>query len=324
MQERAPLLSLIVPVYQVAPYLPRLFESLATLSADSTEILLIDDGGTDECPELLAAFASGRGHVRVVRRANGGLSAARNSGLEQASGRYLAFTDADDWFDPGYYERLLDLSVEHKLDMAVGNASYHFEGRKADYPIFTDQLPPGVMRGADFLRVRLRRRNFLHMVWMHLYRRELIESHGLRFMQDRIHEDVPWTTRMLLWSERLMYDPTPGYHYRQRIKNADPLRADERLLAVIASSIENARDLETLGAGLAGDPELRQLLRWQMVDGGLSILHKLHRLRSSAARRDCLRDLRRRGVFSLLWRNAIELRQKRRIARGYLKSLAAF
>lgn len=324
MQARAPLLSLIVPVYRVAPYLPRLFESLATLPEASTEILLVDDGGTDECPGLLTAFAAGHSHVRVIRRDNGGLSAARNSGLDQASGRYLVFADADDWFDPGYYERLLDLSARHNLDMAVGNATYHFEGRKPDYPIFTDQIPGGVMRGVELLRARLRSRNFLHMVWMHVYRRDLIESRGLRFMPGRIHEDVPWTTRMLLWSERLMYDPTPGYHYRQRIKRADPLRSDERLLAVIDSSVENARDLETLAAGVDGDPELRHLLRWQLVDGGLSILHKLPKLASKAARRDCLRNLRRQGVFALLWRNAVELRQKRRIARGYLKSLAAF
>lgn len=323
MEGRAPLLSVIVPVYHVAPYLPRLFESLATLSPGSTEILLIDDGGTDECPGLLATFASGRSHVRVIRRENGGLSAARNSGLEQACGRYLAFTDADDWFDPGYYERLLDLCVKHDLDMAVGNATYHFEARKPDHPIFADRIPSDAMRGADFLRTRLRSRNFLHMVWMHVYRRDLVESHGLRFITGRVHEDVPWTTRMLLWSERLMYDPTPGYYYRQRIKRGDSQHSDARLLAVIESSVANARDLEAICAGLTGDPELQLLLRWQLVDGGLSILHKLAKLRSSEARRDCQRNLRRHGVYALLWRNALELRQKRRIARGYLKSLAA-
>lgn len=324
MSAEGPLLSLVVPVYQVAPYLPRFFEGLATLSRDSTEILLVDDGGNDECPALLAQFARGREHVRVLRRENGGLSAARNTGIDQARGRYLAFADSDDWFEAGYYERLVAHCIDHDLDMAAGNATYHFEGRQADYPIFSDHPGDGVMQGAQFMRARLRNRNFLHMVWMHVYRRELIEANRLRFAPRRIHEDVPWTTRVLLLAERLMYDPAPGYHYRQRVKRGDPLSHDARIAAVIESSVLNARELNALAETLAGDPELQQLLRWQLVDGGLSILHKLGKIRSRTARSEALKRLRREGTYALLWRNAAEFRHKRRIARSYLKSLAAF
>jgi len=258
-----------------------------------------------------------------VRQKNGGLSAARNSGLDLARGRYIAFADSDDWFDPGYYERLLGLCVGHGLDMAVGNASYHFEGRRDDYPVFNDTLPAGVIRGADFLRARLRDRTFLHMVWMHVYRRELIESRGLRFVAPLIHEDVPWTTRMLLASERLMYDTTPGYHYRQRVRRLDTLESDRRLLLVIESSLHNARELDAIARDLGDDPELQRLLRWQLVDGALSIFHKLRKFHSPETRRECQRRLRREKLHALLWRNAVEARQKRRIARNYLRALAA-
>lgn len=318
-----PSLSLIVPVYNVAPFLSRFLESLGTISAESAEILIVDDGSTDECPRLLSEFASARPQVRILRQENAGLSAARNTGLGLASGRYIAFADSDDWFDEGYYERLLGLCVEHGLDMAVGNAAYHFEGRRADCPIFTDSVSSGVIRGADFLRARLRDRSFLHMVWMHVYRRELIESRGLRFAPQRIHEDVPWTTRALLFAERLMYDPAPGYHYRQRVRRFDPEETDRRLALVIESSLENARDLDAMALGLENDPELQRLVRWQLVDGALSIFHKLRKFYSARARRECQRRLRREGLHSLLWRNAVELRQKRRIARNYLKALAA-
>jgi len=318
-----PLLSLIVPVFNVASFLPRFLESLGTLPPAVAEILLVDDGGTDECPRLLAGFARGRSHVRVVRRQNGGLSAARNTGLELAQGRFIAFADSDDWFDAGYYERLLDLCVKHELDMAVGNAMYHFEGRREDHPIYRDALPGSVMRGADFLRVRLRDRSLLHMVWMHVYRRELIESQRLRFIPRLVHEDVPWTTRVLLRAARLMYDPTPGYHYRKRVRRFDAEESDRRLLRVIESSLYNARDLDALARGLDEDQELQRLLRWQLVDGALSIFHKLAKLHSLAAWRECQRRLRREKLHALLWRNAVELRQKRRIARNYLIALAA-
>ena len=317
-------LSLIVPVYNVAPFLPRFLESLASVACETAEILIIDDGSTDECPRLLADFARSRSHVRVIRQANGGLSSARNTGLEEARGRYIAFADSDDWFDAGYYERLVKLCAAHDLDMAVGNAMYHFEGRRADCAIFDDAPTERVIRGAEFLRARLRNRSFLHMVWMHVYRRDLIESNSMRFVAPFIHEDVPWTTRMLLAAERLMYDATPGYYYRQRVRRFDPPAADRRLMLIIESSLHNAQCLDEIAGGLGNDPELQQLVRWQLVDGALSVFHKLQQFDSASTRRECQRKLRRESFHGLLWRNAIELRQKRRIARNYLKALAAF
>lgn len=306
----------------MAPFLPRFLESLAALDPQLVRIIVVDDGSTDEGPRLLAGFASPRAHVHIVRQANAGLSAARNAGLAVARTRYVAFADSDDWFNAGYYERLLRLAEDHSLDMAVGNATYHFEGRRPDCPVFADAPATGVVRGADFLRARLRSRRMLHMVWMHVYRRDMIETLGLRFVAPYVHEDVPWTTRALLAAERLMYDPTPGYYYRQRVRRWEPRDNDRRLLLVIESSLHNARALDEMAAGLGNDPELQRLLRWQLVDGALSIFHKLRQLDSAKARRDCQRRLRKEKLHRLLWRNAVELKQKRRIARNYLAALA--
>jgi hypothetical protein len=126
-----------------------------------------------------------------------------------------------------------------------------------------------------------------------------------------------------LASERLMYDATPGYYYRQRVRRFEPQASDRRLLLVIESSLHNARCLDEIAAGLRDDPELQRLLRWQLVDGALSIFHKLRQFHSAQARRECQRRLRRERLHGLLWRNALDLRQKRRIARNYLKALAA-
>lgn len=317
----APLLSLVVPVYNVAPYLPRCLESLAGEPPGETELILVDDGSNDACPEMLAAWVRGRAHARVLRQANAGLSAARNAGLGVARGRYLAFVDSDDFYDPGYYGRLAALCEAHALDLALGNASYHFEGRREDYPIYADAPPAGVVPGSEFLRYRLRARTLLHMVWMYVYRRAWLEAHALRFAPGRIHEDVPWTTRALLLARRARYDATPGYHYRQRVRRFAPPEADRRLESIIESAAHNARALEALADGVTHDAELRRLLRWQLVDGGLSIFHKVRQLSSRAARRARLRRLRREGVLALLWRNATEFAQRRRIARNYLKSL---
>ena len=318
-----PALSLVMSVYNVAPFLERCLESLTAQNLSGMEIVIVDDGSTDECPAILARYASEHPEMRVICQENGGLSAARNTGLDHISGEYVAFVDSDDWIDPGFYRRLLDLARANDLDIAHGNAMYHFEGRREDHPIYRDDLSGEVMPGREVLRHRLGNKTFLHMVWMHLYRRDFIERLGMRFVPRLIHEDVLWTTRAFLEAKRVAYDPTPGYFYRQRIRPLPADVLDQRLDAVIASSVHNARGLAELAAPLREDPELQRLLRWQLVDGALSIFHKLRKVTAPELRRRLYRQLRHDGVYALLWNNATETAQRRRIARAWLKSWVA-
>ena len=109
----------------------------------------------------------------------------------------------------------------------------------------------------------------------------------------------------------------------QRVRRFESQASDRRLRLIIESSLHNARCLDQIAATLHDDAELQGLLRWQLVDGALSIFHKLRQFHSAKARRECQRRLRRERLHGLLWRNAADLRQKRRIARNYLKALAA-
>ena len=318
-----PLLSLVVPVYNVAPYLERCMASLAAQNLDRMEIVCVDDGSTDECPAILARYAAQYAQIRVIRQDNGGLSAARNTGLAHISGEYVAFVDSDDWIDPGYYRRLLELARTNHLDMAHGNAMYHFEGRREDHPIYRDALSTEVMPGREVLRRRLKEKTLLHMVWMHLYRRDFIERLGMRFVPRLYHEDVLWTTRALLEARRVAYDPAPGYFYRQRVRPLAAEAWDKHLNFEIDSFAYIARGMTELAATVGDDAQLQQLLRWQLVDGGLSIFHKLRKLSSPELRRRLYRQLRRDGVYGLLWNNATLTAQRRRIARAWLKSWVA-
>jgi heptose III glucuronosyltransferase len=318
------LLSLVVPVYNVAPFLERCLASLAAQNLDGMEIVFVDDGSTDDCPAILARYTAQHPEMRVIRQDNGGLSAARNTGLEHIEGEYVAFVDSDDWIEPGYYRRLLELARAKDLDMAHGNAMYHFEGRREDHPIYRDALSTEVMPGAEVLRRRLAEKTFLHMVWMHLYRRDFIERLSMRFVPRLIHEDVPWTTRAFLEAQRVAYDPTPGYFYRQRIRPQSADTKDKSLDAEIASFVHIAHGMADLTAPLHGDPELQRLLHWQLVDGALSIFHKLRKVNSPDLRRRLYRQLHHDGVYALLWNNATNTAQRRRIARAWLKSWVAW
>jgi heptose III glucuronosyltransferase len=317
------LLSVVVPVYNVAPFLERCLASLAAQNLDGMEIVLVDDGSTDDCPAILARYAAQYPEMRVIRQDNGGLSAARNTGLDHIGGEYVAFVDSDDWIEPGYFRRLLELARAKNLDMAHGNAMYHFEGRREDRPIYRDALSTEVMRGSEVLRRRLTEKTLLHMVWMHLYRRDFIERLGLRFVPRLIHEDVLWTTRALLQAQRVAYDPTPGYFYRQRLRPLAADAMDKRLHAEIASFIHIARGMADLAAPLRDDLQLQRLLRWQLVDGALSIFHKLRQLNSPHLRHRLYRQMRHDGTYALLWNNATNSAQHRRIARAWLKSWLA-
>ncbi len=323
MNPRTVVLSLVVPVYNVAPFLDRFLASVAAQDLSDMEIIIVDDGSTDDCPQILARHGGQCPAMHIIRQDNGGLSAARNTGLDHARGEYVAFADSDDFIEPAYYRELLALAQRHGLDMAHGNGLYHFEGRQADFAIYADNLATTVMAGRDVLRKRLTEKTFLHMVWLHLYRRDFIDRLGLRFVPGLIHEDVLWTTRAFMVAKRVAYAPTPGYHYRQRIRRMLPDQLDKRLAAIIDSSVHNARGLDQLVADAAADPELQRLVRWQLVDGAMSIFHKLRRISSSAMRRAYYHRLRQEGVFALLWRNAVELSQRRRIARHWFRSLFA-
>lgn len=316
----APTLSLVVPVYNVAPYLPRCLESLAALDPPADEIIVVDDGSTDDCPRILNEWGPRLPRMRVIRQENGGLSAARNTGLDAARGSYLAFVDSDDFVAPDAYADALRQAEEQALDMVLLNANYHFEGREADYAIYANVAATDVIPGREWLRRRFRAGRFLHMVWMHLYRRDFIERHRFRFVPRLIHEDVIWTTEALLAATRVRYTGHVAVHYRIPVRRFNPDQAQRRLQAIVDSSVVNAEGLARMCASLGDDPELNALLGDHLVDGALSVFHKLPKMPDRTAAAATLRRLRLNGFMRLLWRHAQSAAQRRRIARHWLRS----
>jgi glycosyltransferase involved in cell wall biosynthesis len=318
-----PRFSLVVPVYNVAPYLPRCLESLAALDPAADEIIVVDDGSTDDCPRILADFASRLPQMRVIRQDNGGLSAARNTGLDAARGKYLAFVDSDDFLSQDAYASGLTMMERDQLDMALFNGNYHFEGRETDYAIYQDVAGTGVVPGGEWLRQRLNAGRFLHMVWLHVYRRDFIERNRFRFLAPFIHEDVIWTTRALLAAQRVRFEPHIAVHYRIPVRRFTPEQSQRRLELILDSSVVNARALAQMADNLDQDLELKRLLGHQLVDGGLSVFHKLEKMPDRAVAAASLVSLRKSGFLGLLWRHTADFAQRRRIVRHWVRSLVA-
>ncbi|MEI7614144.1 MAG: glycosyltransferase [Betaproteobacteria bacterium] len=317
-----PLLTVVMPVYNVAPYLPRCLDSLIAQTRPIDELIVVDDGSTDDCPRILAEYASRLPQMRVIRQDNGGLSAARNTGLALAQGEYLAFIDSDDFVAPEAYAHLLAVAQRDDLDMLLCNAHYHFEGREQDRLIYADVASSAILTGKEWLKQRLQNGRLLHMVWLHLYRRDFLEEHHFRFVPKLIHEDVIWTTQALLAANRLRYDATPLNFYRIPIRHFSPEKNRLRLEALVSSSIVNAKTLLDLAHTQANDDDiLRRLLSWQAIDGAFSIFHKIEKISDLAWRKERYREVLASGLLGRLWQNTNDWKQRRRIARNYLKCI---
>ena len=115
--DRKPLISVIVPVYKVEDYLGRCVDSLLNQTYENLEIILVDDGSPDGSGKICDAYAERDGRVRVIHKENGGLSSARNAGLDIAGGEYVGFVDSDDWMDEHTYEWFMDMMLQEDLKL---------------------------------------------------------------------------------------------------------------------------------------------------------------------------------------------------------------
>lgn len=216
-----PLASVIVPVYNVKPYLAQCVSSLRAQTYANLEIILVDDGSTDGSGSMCDVFAGEDPRIRVLHQANGGLSAARNAGLDAARGTYLYFVDSDDWAAQGMVEESVSLMERHGYGQCAWGSSIVEEGKASYYwgrrrPA-TFRFPTPEKRGRFLCRWLLSYR-LGWSVWSRVFRRDVIDRYGLRFESEREigAEDLDFTFRYLARCRSLHYLPRPFYAYRQR------------------------------------------------------------------------------------------------------------
>ena len=196
------MISVIVPVYKVAPYLRQCIESIQSQTYRNLEILLIDDGSPDECGKICEEYKEQDKRIRVFHTENKGLSSARNVGIQSATGNYIGFVDSDDWIEPDMYEVLLRELKE--ADISV--CGYDSGAQRV-------QLTEAVYIGADALRALVDDK-FNNNVWNKLYRRKLFE--GVLFPEGRNYEDVAVMHRIVDRAKAIAVESSVLYHYRIR------------------------------------------------------------------------------------------------------------
>jgi heptose III glucuronosyltransferase len=313
-------LSVIIPVHNAAPWLAQCLDSLLAQRRAVDEIIAVDDASTDESPAILAEYARCHPQFRLLQSGGCGASVARNTGLDAASGDWIGFVDADDWLEPDAYAQMLALGEAETLDMVLINGRYDYAGCPPDHRIYSDPPLSGVRSGGDWLAYKLENRSMLHMVWLHLYRREFIERHHLRFVPGITFEDVIWSTRALVLATRVDYIDTPFFYYRKLPRRLEPVANDRKMLHIIASSKVNARTLAEIASNVS-DPRLAGLIRWQLVDGGFAIFHRANQIVDRKVRNEAWWLALTDGTISLLWRHAGNLRQRKKLVARALRAV---
>lgn len=209
------LLSIIVPVYKTEQYLRKCFDSIYdgnSLNFDQFEVIVVNDGSPDNSQSIIEEYKDKYTNFKYIIKENGGLSSARNKGLEIARGRFIYFIDSDDSIDAPNLVVALNKAITLNADLvAVG---YHRvdefglplpkQDRKY-YSKFVNQ----VVDGATLLN----KATIFAAVWVYLFDRMVIQSHNLLFIEGKIHEDEDFTTRYLCYTKRFTYSPALVYHY---------------------------------------------------------------------------------------------------------------
>lgn len=209
-----PTISVIVPVYKVERFLPQCVDSILAQTLSDIEVILVDDGSPDRCPAICDEYALKDRRVQVIHQKNGGLSAARNAGIERANGEYLCFIDSDDWISPEYCKRLLDAAISTGADMAACRTVRFSKMQDISFHGVAWQGKIETMGFADFLWRQMNRQVEVG-VWNRLYHRSIFKT--LRFMPGRLHEDIVFAGDLLsLKACRAAYLDLPLYFYRQR------------------------------------------------------------------------------------------------------------
>lgn len=212
-----PLVSTIVPIYNSEKYLRRCLNSLIAQTYGSMEIILVNDGSTDASAAICDEYASQDQRIKVIHKANAGVSQARNSGLDVASGIYIHYTDSDDWLEANAYEILVNVAENNDCDVVrynaynssnaiVNQAPYKglYSGEALENDVMLSYIG-SPKYGGEFL---------LGVPWLYFFKRSLIEKHHVRFNKNMFRcEDRLFTLTTLLSAKKMAFIDDALYHY---------------------------------------------------------------------------------------------------------------
>lgn len=217
-----PLISVIVPIYMIDRYVGICIESIINQTYKNLEIILVDDGGKDRCPEICDLYKKKDSRIKVIHKANGGLVSARKAGLQESNGEYISYVDGDDWIGLGFIEGLYTAASTSNADMVCAGFTRDLFSKSAS---FLNTIPSGIYEGEklrDLWKSMISYASYYRpgistYVWNKLFRREiLLEPQSCVDNRISIGEDGAVTYPALLKCKTVAVIDNVAYHYRQR------------------------------------------------------------------------------------------------------------
>lgn len=233
----SPLISVIVPIYNVEQYLSKCIDSILNQIYKNLEVILVDDGSSDNCGQICDDYAKIDCRIKVVHKENGGLSDARNAGIKVATGEYVCFVDSDDWISKEMISSLYTCMQEDKSDIVCSGVMWVTEGEEeirndtVNEKIILDEI--------DGLRELLYDRKLKQHVWNKLYRFDLIKD--IPFEKGKYHEDVFWSYQVIARAKRISVVPESFYYYVQRAGSIMGESYSEKRLDALDANAERCK-----------------------------------------------------------------------------------
>lgn len=219
---KSELISVIVPIYCIESYIGACIESLIKQTHNNLEIILVDDGSPDRCPDICDLYAKKDNRIKVIHKKNGGLVSARKEGLKIATGKYIGYVDGDDWVEPDYYEKLYDRASVYNAEVVCTGFSRDLFDKCV---LINESFKKGLYEDESILKLRdkmISQGDFYQFgittyVWNKLFVRDVLYKHQMSVDEHiTIGEDAAVVYPVFMNCNRVYIDDNVGYHYRQR------------------------------------------------------------------------------------------------------------
>lgn len=207
--QNLPLISVIVPIYNVAPWLPRCLDSIVGQTYKNLEIILIDDGSTDNSLEICQTYGAKDTRIKIIHQENKGVSAARNAGLDNAQGDFIMFVDPDDWLTLDACEKLLDTQQQTQTDVVMGN--FYYSRENSPNALAIEIKETSVLRIEKTVALSLLFSCHC-VVWAKLYRHSVLNNSRFN-LEYKLGEDVDFLFQTIEKTHTFSFSPLPIYYY---------------------------------------------------------------------------------------------------------------
>ncbi|MEH7444042.1 glycosyltransferase [Bacillus sp. JJ1122] len=207
--------SVVVPIFKVEKYLNRCINSILSQTYRNIEVILVNDGSPDRCGSMAEEYAAIDSRVKVIHKENGGLSDARNVGMEQVTGKYTMFVDSDDWLPANAIEMLINTCKRYKADVVQSAFYYAYEDHLLfDHKHYSQKGTPVTLNRESLMYELVKNERVKNFAWGKLYKTSILQ--GIPFKKGVLFEDVFWAHQVMDRVKKFVLINQPLYFYLQR------------------------------------------------------------------------------------------------------------